>query len=314
MTAVGIDFGTTNCSLAAWTGRAEVLPLGLDRPTEWAFPGFEKLLPSVFAVEEQQRLFGWAAKTARGGNLQAVKRLLAENEHMMLGGRTYSCRHVAALLFAAVRDGARTAGLDVASAVVTVPSGSTGQARFRTKQAAGMAGIKVSALINEPTAAALAYLHYYPDTERLLVFDWGGGTIDVTVLEFSNGIYREKSSHGVAGLGGIELDLALERALSDVVRADEFKGPDLAQFKQEIERTKIRLSAVDPDDEIPFLTPDGREVAVTRRAFEQEARHYVQGTLQPLQRCLDDTGLEGDDFDAVSWLAGAACCRTCGSS
>ncbi len=306
MTTVGIDFGTTNCSVTTWTGGPDVLDIGLDRPTTWAFEGFEKLMPSVFAAPTGQRLFGWPAKTCPAGNLQAVKRLLAENERMHLHGRTFSCRHVAALLFGALRSGAQQQGVTIDSAVVTVPSDSTGQARFRTRQAAGMAGIKVAALINEPTAAALAYLHAVPDTERVLVFDWGGGTIDVTLLQYERGIYAERASHGVQGLGGLELDRALERVLAEVVRIDEFTPEQRRAFALEIERTKIRLSGVDRDDEVPFQLPDGREVGVTRRAFEREAAHYVLGTLKPLEMCLESTGMQAVDIDAVLLVGGSS--------
>jgi len=103
MTAVGIDFGTSNCNVTAWTDGPNVLPLGLDRPTPWAFPGFEMLFPSAFATTDAGRLFGWPAKTEPTGSLQAVKRLLVGNEQMSLNGRSYSCRHVAALLFAALK-------------------------------------------------------------------------------------------------------------------------------------------------------------------------------------------------------------------
>ena len=139
-----------------------------------------------------------------------MKRLLAGDETMTLQGRTYSARHVTALLFGALRQAAGDCSCDLDTAVVTIPSNSLGRARFRTREAAGLAGIRVRALINEPTAAAIAYLNDFPETERVLVYDWGGGTIDATLLEFHEGLFEEKASRGIAGLGGIEVDRRLE--------------------------------------------------------------------------------------------------------
>jgi len=172
-----------------------------------------------------------------------------------------------------------------------------------------MAGIKVSALINEPTAAALAYLAVVPDTERVLVYDWGGGTIDVTLLEFRDGIYEERASRGISGLGGIEVDRRLEELILTALPSNvNYRGPDRNAFQLEVERVKILLSNTDdPDDEVPFTTPDGvHEVGVTRRAFEQAIEFPVKNTLEPVERCLADTGLEVMDIDAVLMIGGSS--------
>lgn len=307
--SAGIDFGTSNCTVSIWDDGVRVLPLGADRPAEWGFAGFDQLVPSVFGQQDGDRMFGWNAKQLRSGNLQAVKRLLAGNTHMDLANRTYSCRHVAALLFGNLRSGAAQQGVDVTSAVVTIPANSAGQARFRTRLAARMAGIQVKALINEPTAAAMAYLAEFPDVERLFVYDWGGGTIDATLLELRNGVYRERASRGIAGLGGIEIDRRLEElVVAAMPEAALYRGEDAAALSLELERTKIRLSsAADPDEEIPFSSPDGRhQIGITRRAFEQAVDFLIEKTMDPVRRALDDVGLEPLDVDAVLMVGGSS--------
>jgi molecular chaperone DnaK (HSP70) len=309
-TSFGIDFGTSNCAVTAWSeGAARVLPLGGDRPAAWGFPHFDELVPSVFAQEDHRRLFGWAAKMSTSGNLQAVKRLLNGSEHMDLAGRTYSCRHVAALIFGHLRSAAAAQGNDLSSAVVTIPANSAGLARFRTREAARMAGIQVKALINEPTAAAMAYLAEFPDVERLFVYDWGGGTIDATLIEHKNGVYKELASRGISGLGGIEIDKRLRELIFTALPvAATYEASAESALGLELERTKIRLSDAESlDEEVPFATPDGRyEVGITRRDFEAAIGFLIEKTLAPVRQCLDDRGFEPLDVDAVLMVGGSS--------
>lgn len=306
MTPIGIDFGTSNCTVAGWDGKPYTLPLGLDRPTRWAFPGFEELFPSSFAVANGGRCFGWPAKTTLSDQ-QPVKRLLTGRETMTVADKVYSSRHVAALLFAALKDRSRSRGVEIDTAVVTVPSNSNGMARYRTREAAGMAGIRVAALINEPTAAAMAYMQLFPGAERLMVYDWGGGTIDVTILEFENGIYQERVSRGIPGLGGIEVDKRLGELMQDqLLTGVEYRGRAALEFRSELERVKIALSFTDADTPVSFVLPDGSEAAITRKMFEQSIEFLIETTLKPVRECLDLAGLEPVDLDAVLMVGGSS--------
>jgi molecular chaperone DnaK (HSP70) len=306
----GIDFGTSNCSVTQWIDGPEVMPLGSDRPLDWSFPGYEGVFPSVFTQMGDERFFGWGAKTFDGPSLQAVKRLLVGNEHMELGGRLFSCRHVAGLLFGALRARVEAAGTPLSRAVVTIPANSTGQARFRTRQAAKMAGIDVQALINEPTAAGMAYLADFPDVETLLVYDWGGGTIDATVLRVQNGIFEEMASSGIAGLGGLEVDKRLRELIYEgLPQAATYRGVDAVRFNLEVERAKILLSAMEPDDPdgVTFSTPDNRHsVTITRSKYEAAIGFLVESTMTPIEACLAQSGFEAVDIDAVLMVGGSS--------
>ena len=176
MSAIGIDFGTTNSVVAVHSPEGgDVLPID-SPPQEWAGLGFDKVLPSVIGVgSDQQATFGWQAKRQATHKLEAVKRLFATEDSVRIGGADYPVEMAAALLFARLKQGAEEAGSPLTRSVVTIPANSKGLARFRTKLCAGLAGIEVSALINEPTAAAMAHSISAGDDQTILVFDWGGG-------------------------------------------------------------------------------------------------------------------------------------------
>jgi molecular chaperone DnaK len=193
VTAFGIDFGTTNSVLAAANGiDLETIALD-DPPGEWAKLGFDKVLPTVIAEAPDGGVqFGWRAK-GTDGHLAAVKRLFATEDEVSVGSRRMRVEEAAGVFFRQIKARGSDSGLTVDQAVVTIPANSRGVARFRTKVSAGLSGIEVLALLNEPTAAAMAYSRAISDGERVLVFDWGGGTLDVTILKCVGGVFIEEA-------------------------------------------------------------------------------------------------------------------------
>jgi molecular chaperone DnaK (HSP70) len=220
MTAIGIDFGTTNSVVAAQTvSGIEVLAID-TAPTAWQPYGFDNVLPSVMARDENSRLcFGWEAKQSSTGRFDAVKRMFATQLDFAVddAGDALAVEEVATMLFAELRRRTILAGLPADQAVITVPANSKGRARHRTKLCAGMAGLEVLALINEPTAAAMSFAQRHPEARQLLVFDWGGGTLDVTVLQSVDGVFIEQASSGLPRSGGLDFDSRLEKIVRDAI-------------------------------------------------------------------------------------------------
>ena len=311
MTVIGIDFGTTNCVAATFNnGIVEVLELD-DVPAEWAPYGFARVIPSVFATDEDGRLaFGWAAKSGTeftGNRFDAIKRLFASQEDSAFGdkGDQVSVEEAATLLFAEIQRRAQTrAGVDARKAVITVPANSKGRARHRTKICAGMGGFEVLSLINEPTAAAMAYARTHPEARRFLVFDWGGGTLDVTILEAIDGIFIEQASSGIARSGGLDIDARLSKAVLDATGAtSEWTTAQKRSFKLQIELAKIHLSS---NESATVQMPDGQAHTVTRRRFEEIIKPMIDESGAPIERCLRDLNVGRGSIDALVLVGGTS--------
>ena len=281
MTAFGIDFGTTNSVLAAAIGH-DIETVSLDDPPgEWVELGFDKVLPTVLAESGHSVIFGWQAKRSKD-RLEAVKRLFSsDDDAVKVGSQTIEVEAAAGVFFRHIKDRASEAGHTLDQAVVTIPANSRGSARFRTKISAGLSGIEVLALLNEPTAAAMAYARHIPDGHRVLIFDWGGGTLDVTILRKTMGVFMEEASKGIQKLGGIDVDTAFRAALKHRVPS----GSELDPF--DVERAKIQLSKQE-STVIPLI--GGETIEVTRGEFEDAVRSLVVMTRGPIEKCLQDLG------------------------
>ncbi len=303
--SVGIDFGTTNSVLARWTG-SEVEVISVDAPPgNWAGLGYDRVLPTVFgAGPANQPIFGWAAKQ-RPGSLAAVKRLLRAEEKAEVDGMEFSVEEIATMIFGHLRRAAPIAGApDFQHAVVTIPANSRGLARYRTKLCAGMAGIQVQALMNEPTAAAMAYSMKSPHDGTIMVVDWGGGTLDVTILRNVDGVFMEEASKGIQQLGGLDLDAALQQSIVETVPgAQNWDANQRNQFRLDVERVKILLSH---QEAVELLLPDGSSRTVTRGMFENAVRVQLERVREPIRRCLADTRMNGSDINALV-LVGGTC-------
>lgn len=307
MSAVGIDFGTTN-SVVATFANDEATTLPLDQPPiEWEPYGFDEVLPSVFASDEHSRMtFGWAAKTSTGSKFDAVKRLFATQQDLTFdgSGQAMAVEEAATLLFAEIRRRCVGAGVDATQAVITVPANSKGRARHRTKVCAGMGGFEVLGLINEPTAAAMNYAQRNKGGRNFLVFDWGGGTLDVTVLQATEGIFIEKASAGLPRSGGLDFDARLSKAITESVDGASLWSPSQrAAFKLEVELAKIRLSQAETTT---VMLPDGTPYRLTRTRFEEAVRPLIEEARLPLERCFRDLGVGPGTIDALV-LVGGTC-------
>lgn len=326
----GIDFGTSNSVVARWTGSStEVIRVdSAALPAEWNRPGFDELFPSVVSLRDIQRTlcFGWSAKCETAEPQDAVKRMLAsrpramdddspgsagtvpEEHEVWLGEEPFRSTAVAAALFDRMKAGVRRNLREMDEAVVTVPANATGAARYRTRAAARLAHIKVKALINEPTAAAISYAHDYPGEGRFLVFDWGGGTIDVTVLEHYDGIFDEVASRGITALGGLEFDEELVRLVLAELGShpERLTRQEARRWRRHVELTKIVLSQ--PGTDQVLFEPLGglSPVVIHREAFEEAVRPLVRRALVPLEECLQDVGLTAHDLDAVLMIGGTS--------
>ena len=309
MTAIGIDFGTTN-SVVAVHRPAGVEVLDIDEPpVEWAPYGFDKVFPSVIAHDPVGRLdFGWAAKMRSTGRYEAIKRMFATQLDIALDdvGGALAVEEAATMLFAEMRRRAieKTGDTNIDTAVVTVPANSKGQARHRTKLCAGMAGMEVLALINEPTAAAMAFAQRHPHARQLMVFDWGGGTLDVSLLQSVDGVFIEQSSAGESKLGGIDFDSSLEKIVRNAVPGlENLTAEERSKFRLEIEFAKIRLSMF---EEHSIQLPNGQPYRITRNQFEASVRGIVDRSREPIDVALRNANVKPSEIDALI-LVGGTC-------
>jgi molecular chaperone DnaK (HSP70) len=287
MATYGIDFGTTNSVLARLTATGvETVPLSDDLPPEWTDLGFDRVLPSAFALDGGRPSFGWPARAHPRSRVDAVKRLFATDDVVTVDGSPLPVEVAGALVFAHIRNRAAPDG-SLARAVVTIPANSRGLARARTKLAAGLAGIDVLALINEPTAAAMAHARAIGTDQRILVFDWGGGTLDVTVLEAFEGAFIEQASMGIPRLGGLDLDAAFQVALGPHLPAHgSWTADERDRFRSSLELAKIQLSS---HDAVRVGLPDGGAVEITRDFLEAAIRPLIERTREPVEVCLRES-------------------------
>src|SRR5882672_3185274 len=208
MPYIGIDFGTSNSVAANFQyGHAEVLHNHEG----------QKWTPSVVTLRRDGSLaFGQEAKEnfTEGRSIRSIKRILGTPERVPLVGQNLRTEQIAVMLFSLLkRDAEKTLNETVSKVVVTIPANSKGLARHATKLCAGAAGMQVLTLINEPTAAAICYGLNAQQDQTVLVYDFGGGTLDVTVLRIHHGVFEEISSKGIGRLGGDDLDLALAQLI-----------------------------------------------------------------------------------------------------
>src|ERR1044072_8638268 len=334
--AVGIDLGTTNSVVAATMegGQAEVI----------ANAEGQRTTPSVVAfTEDGQRLVGQVAKRQMILNpentIYSIKRFIGrkwqegEEEAKMVSykvvkgpndavrievrGKQYSPEEISAIILRKLaEDGAKGLGEKVNEAVITVPAYFNDAQRQATKDAGRIAGLDVLRIINEPTAAALAYGIDKKGSETVLVFDLGGGTFDVSILDVGDGVVEVRSTRGDGHLGGDDFD----KRIVDW-RGEEFKrdqGIDLRSDPQALqrlyeaaERAKIELSATTSTQiNLPFITADARgakhlNMTLTRAKFEEVVNDLIERTRGPVEQALSDAKLTAGDIDEVILVGGS---------
>ena len=309
---IGIDLGTTNSCLA-------ILEAG--SPKVVANPEGNRTTPSVVAFKNDEIIVGDAAKRQMITNphtINSVKRIMGTDEKVKSNGKEYTPEEVSAMILSYMKDYAEGyLGEKVTKAVITVPAYFSDSQRQATKNAGKIAGLEVERIINEPTAAALAYgLDKQDKQEKVLVYDLGGGTFDVSILELGDGVFEVKSTSGNNDLGGDDFD---QRVIDYLV--SEFKkehGVDLSKDKMAMQRLKDAAEkakkdlsgVVNTQISLPFLSqgsdgPLHLELNLTRAKFEELVRDLVESTLTPVRNALKDSKLKPADIDKILLVGGS---------
>jgi molecular chaperone DnaK len=309
MPYIGIDFGTSNSVVANFQyGQAEVVP---NREGQ-------KWTPSVVSLRRDGTLaFGQEAKEnfSEQRSIRSIKRILGTSERVPLVGQNLRTEQITVMLFSMLKkDAEQHLGETITKAVITIPANSKGLARNATKLCAGAAGMQVLTLINEPTAAAICYGLNAQEDQTVLVFDFGGGTLDVTVLRIHHGIFEEISSKGIGKLGGDDLDLELGKVLAE--RFDKKTGFDILnspykqQFMLAVEKAKIELStqevAVARKAELVPERHLSLEEEIDRHTFERAIMPWIQKAGTAIDEALKLRGLRPKDINKVLLVGGSS--------
>ena len=310
---IGIDLGTTNSCVAVMEGGEPVV-----------IPNSEgsRTTPSVVAVNKDgERLVGAIAKRQAVVNADStvisIKREMGTNFKAKMGGKEYTPQEISAMILQKLKADAESyLGEPVTQAVITVPAYFSDSQRQSTKDAGKIAGLEVLRIINEPTAASLAYGLEKEGNHKILVYDLGGGTFDVSILEIGDGVFEVLATNGNTRLGGDDFD---NRIINWMV--DEFKksnGVDLSKdkkamqrLKEAAEKAKIDLSGVmSTSISLPYITvSDGEplhlDMTLTRAKFDEMTHDLVQATIEPVRKALKDSGLTMDKIDRVILVGGS---------
>jgi molecular chaperone DnaK len=310
---IGIDLGTTNSCVAVMEGgEAVVIPNAEGNRTTPSVVGFSKT---------GERLVGQVAKRQAVSNpdrtVSSIKRHMGTDYKVKIEDKNYSPQEISAAVLQKLKTDAEAyLGQTVTQAVITVPAYFTDAQRQATKDAGSIAGLEVLRIINEPTAAALAYGLDKQEDQTVLVFDLGGGTFDVSVLELSQGMVEVKATSGNNLLGGDDFD---QRIINYMVT--EFKkshGVDLSKdkvavqrLKEAAEKAKIELSGVTSSNiNLPFITmtadgPQHLDMNITRAKFDELTADLVEATIGPTRQALQDAKLSFNDIKEVILVGGS---------
>ncbi len=332
---IGIDLGTTNSVVAVMEGgKPAVIPNQEGNRTTASVVGFtsggERLVGQVAkrqAVTNPENTV-FSVKRFMGRRYDEVleeiktvpyKVVKGENDiaRIEVLGKVYSPPEISAMILQKLKAAAEDhLGGKVEQAVITVPAYFNDAQRKATKDAGQIAGLEVMRLVNEPTAAALAYGLEKKEDETIAVFDFGGGTFDISILDVGNGVVEVKSTNGDTHLGGDDIDQLIINWLVDEFKKDQ--GVDLSQdrmalqrLKEAAEKAKMELSAtMETDINLPFITADASgpkhlNVKLSRSKFEQMIEPLVERTLEPCRHALKDAGLEAKDVDEVILVGGS---------
>jgi len=312
---IGIDLGTTNSVVSVMEG---------GEPVVITNPEGSRITPSVVGfTKDGQRLVGRLAKNQAVSNpdrtVSSIKRHMGDpNYHVTIDGKNYTPPEISAMILQKLKSDAEAyLGETVSQAVITVPAYFNDSQRQATKDAGKIAGLEVLRIINEPTAAALAYGLDKDQDETILVFDLGGGTFDVSILELSEGVFEVKATNGDTVLGGDDFD----KKIMDWM-VEEFKkenGIDLSQDKmsaqrliEAAEKAKIELSSMTQTNiNLPFITadvsgPKHLDLTLTRAKFDELTADLVERTMVPTRKAMEDAGLSGSDIDKIILVGGSS--------
>ena len=311
---IGIDLGTTNSVVAVMEG---------GEPTVITNSEGSRLTPSVVGFSKTgERLVGELAKRQAISNpentVASIKRHMGESYTVKIEGKDYTPQEISAMILQKLKEDAESyLGEKVTQDVITVPAYFSDSQRQATKDAGKIAGLDVLRIINEPTAAALAYGLDKGGEGKILVFDLGGGTFDVSILELGDGVFEVKATNGNTHLGGDDFDNAVMNWL-----VEEFKkqtGIDLSQdkmaeqrLKDAAEKAKIELSTVmSTNINLPFITADASgpkhlDLTLTRAKFNELTSDLVHATMEPTRQAIKDSGLSIDEIDKIILVGGSS--------
>lgn len=311
---IGIDLGTTNSCVAVMEGGEPVVITNAEG---------NRTTPSVVAfTKDGERLVGEVAKRQAVTNpdrtIISIKRHMGKDYKKVIDGKEYTPQEISAMILQKIKADAESyLGETITDAVITVPAYFTDSQRQATKDAGRIAGLNVKRIINEPTAAALAYgLDKTEGHQKIMVFDLGGGTFDVSILDVGDGVFEVLATRGNNNLGGDDFD----QAIIDYV-AEEFKkehGIDLREnsmalqrLKEAAEKAKKELSTtMTTNINLPFVTataagPLHLNMDLTRAKFNELTEHLVEKTMEPVKLALEDAGLKASDIDKVLLVGGS---------
>ncbi len=311
---IGIDLGTTNSCVAVMEG---------GEPTVIANAEGARTTPSVVAFTKTgERLVGQVAKRQAVTNpdrtVISIKREMGTNFKVNIDDKSYTPPEISSMVLAKLKADAESyLGETVSQAVITVPAYFSDAQRQATKDAGKIAGLEVLRIINEPTAAAFAYVMDKENDQKVMVYDLGGGTFDVSILDIGDGVFEVLATNGDTRLGGDDFDDAIIKYL-----VDEFKkenGIDLStdkmamqRLKEAAEKAKIELSGVTTSAiNLPFITADATgpkhlDITLTRAKFNELTANLVERTIIPTKKALSDAGLSASEIDKVVMVGGSS--------
>ena len=311
---IGIDLGTTNSVVAVMEG---------GEPTVITNQEGSRLTPSVVGFSKNgERLVGQLAKRQAVSNpdrtISSIKRHMGTTYKVEIDGKKYSPEEISAMILQKLKgDAEKYLGETVTQAVITVPAYFSDSQRQATKDAGKIAGLEVLRIINEPTAAALAYGIDKTDDHTVLVYDLGGGTFDVSILEMGDGVFEVKATNGDTHLGGDDFDQKIiDWMVSEFKKAE---GIDLSvdrmamqRLREAAEKAKIELSGVlTTNINLPFITagadgPKHLDMDLTRAKFEEMTADLVERTMGPTRQAMADAGLSASDINKVILVGGSS--------
>ena len=316
---IGIDLGTSNSAASVLVGGKPTTIPSAEGASQYG-----KSFPSYVAfTEDGQMLVGEPARrqavTNPENTISAIKRSMGTDHKVTVNGKQYSPQEISAFILQKIKKDAETfLGEPIEKAVITVPAYFDDNQRTATKDAGTIAGLDVVRLVNEPTAASLAYGLDKADEDdmNIMVYDLGGGTLDVTIMEFGGGVFEVRSTSGDTQLGGTDMDNVLIKYLADEFKAQE--GIDLMDNDQAVQRlreaaekAKIELSTTTTTEvNLPFIamgtdgTPKNLIISLTRAKLEELVDHIVEKSGQPMQQALDDAKMSKSEIDKIILVGG----------
>ena len=311
---VGIDLGTTNSCIAVIEG---------GEPTVIANAEGARTTPSVVAFgKDGERMVGQVAKrqaiTNPDRTISSIKRKMGSDYKVNIDGKAYTPQEISAMILQKLKTDAEAyLGEPVTEAVITVPAYFTDAQRQATKDAGKIAGLDVKRIINEPTAAALSYGVDKEQDQKVMVYDLGGGTFDVSLIEMGDGVQEVLATAGNNHLGGDDFDQRIIDWLADDFKQKEgidLRGDKMAmqRLKEAAEKAKIELSGVTTSNiSLPFITADATgpkhlEATLSRAKFNELTSDLVEATMGPVRRVLSDAGLKSADINKVLMVGGSS--------